>query len=136
LSAHMYFAEDAIDFEALRAIGPDFYVSAYNLSDGKMEVWGKDMLTAQTLRAAFSFPFVYSPCTVGGKDYIEGAALRPLNFDVLLSDDASSSGRHSDIDTIIVLNIFRSEKLIQSPAISTMRGCARSWSRTNCSSSN
>lgn len=115
LSAHMHFAEDAIDFDALRTIDPDFYISAYNLSDRKMEVWGKDMITAQTLRAAFSYPFIYSPCSIGGSEYIEGAALRPLNFDVLLSEDADSSGRHSDIDSVIVLDVLRSEKLIQSP---------------------
>ena len=115
MSAHLHFAGDAIDFDALRTIDPDFYVSAYNVSDGKMEIWGKDMITAQTLGAAFSFPFIYPPCTVGGKDYIEGAALRPLNFDILISDDENSSGRHSDIDSVIVLDILRSEKLIQSP---------------------
>ena len=51
LSAHMHFAEDAIDFNALRTIDPDLYVSAYNVSDGKMDIWGKDMITAQTSRA-------------------------------------------------------------------------------------
>jgi predicted acylesterase/phospholipase RssA len=80
-----------------------------------MEIWGKEMITAQMLRAAFSFPFIYPPCTIGGKDYIEGAALRPLNFEMLVSSDENSSEGHSDIDSVIVLDILRSEKLIQSP---------------------
>jgi predicted acylesterase/phospholipase RssA len=115
LCAHLPFAEHAIDFDALPAIEPAFYVNAYNVSRGEMSMWGKDEINPDTLRAAFAFPFIYAPYQVDGDHYIEGAALKTLNFDALVSDDPREPGRHRDVDTLVVLDILSADKLIQPP---------------------
>ena len=75
LCAHLPFAEQAIDFAKVPGIKPEFYINAYNMTQEQMTIWGKDQITPEHLRAAFSFPFIYPPTRIGSDDYIEGAAI-------------------------------------------------------------
>ena len=115
LCAPLPFAEQAIDFEALRQLGSHFYINAYNVTQSRMEIWGKDEITPDHIRAAFAFPFIYPPYRIGDDDYIEGAAIQPINFGALVSDSDVGPGLHHDLDTLVILDILGSEKLIRTP---------------------
>ena len=115
LCAPLPFAEQAIDFEALRQLESHLYINAYNVTQSRMEIWGKDEITADHIRAAFAFPFIYPPYRIGGDDYIEGAAIQPINFGALVSESESSPGLHRDLDTLVIFDILGSDKLIRTP---------------------
>ncbi|RXZ43594.1 patatin-like phospholipase family protein [Crenobacter cavernae] len=112
LCAHLPFAEQVIDFAAIAAIKPDFYINAYNVTQQKMTVWGKNEITPAHLKAAFSFPLIYPPYTIGDNDYIEGASIDTLNFKALVKDDGSL---HPELDTLVVFDILGADKLIAKP---------------------
>ncbi|WP_223851274.1 patatin-like phospholipase family protein [Cupriavidus pauculus] len=122
LCAHLPFAEEAIDFDALRAGNTHFYINAYNVTQSRMEIWGKEDITPDHIRAAFAFPFIYPPYRIGESDYIEGAAIQPVNFGALVSDSADTPGLHRDLDTLVIFDILGSEKLIRKP-----RGLYDAW---------
>lgn len=115
LCAPLPFAEQAIDFDALRALDSHFYINAYNVTRSRMAIWGKDEITPDHIRAAFAFPFIYPPYRLGDDDYIEGAAIQPINFGALVSDNEASPGLHRDLDTLVIFDILGSEKLIRKP---------------------
>jgi predicted acylesterase/phospholipase RssA len=115
LCAHLPFAEQAIDFKALKKARPQFFVNAYNLSKGKMAIWEKEVITPDHIKASFAFPFIYPPYPLDGDDYIEGASVDSLNFEALVSDDEDTPGVACDIDTIIVFDILGDKKLITKP---------------------
>lgn len=132
LCANVPFAEDVIDFTKLPHLDGEFYVNAYNVTQGKMAIWGKRNLTPAHFRAALSFPLIYSPTRIDGDDYIEGAAIDTINFRALLArppapadgEEAKSffcngnerqQGLHEDLDTLVVFDILGSKKLIQPP---------------------
>ncbi|QQX86679.1 patatin-like phospholipase family protein [Cupriavidus necator] len=115
LCAPLPFAEQAIDFEALRQLESHFYINAYNVTQSRMQIWDKDEITADHIRAAFAFPFIYPPYRIGADDYIEGAAIQPINFGPLVSDSEASPGLHRDLDTLVIFDILGSEKLIRTP---------------------
>jgi predicted acylesterase/phospholipase RssA len=116
MCAHLPFAEDAIDFAAVKKSKADLYINAYNLTKSKMTIWGKDEISVEHVKAAFAFPFIYAPFRLGGDDYIEGASVDSLNFKALVSDDKESPGICRDIDTIVIFDILGNNKLIQKPA--------------------
>ncbi|BAK76877.1 patatin-like phospholipase [Pseudogulbenkiania sp. NH8B] len=122
LCAHLPFAEQVVDFDAIAAVAPEFYINAYNMNREKMVIWGKDEITPEHLKAAFSFPLIYPPYTLDGEDYIEGAAIDTLNFKALVNDDPASPGKHCDIDTLVVFDILGADKLIRKP-----RGLYDAW---------
>src|SRR5262249_32942923 len=100
LSAHPQFIEDLIDFDKLQAIDPNkiaieinaFCIETRELvdftnyqidrdkkpicDDGKLI---RKRITADHLRAAMSFPFIYPPYRIGRHHYFEGAAFQCLN---------------------------------------------------------
>ena len=115
LCAHLPFAEQAIDFDAVRSIVPNFYINAYNTSRSQMTIWGKDQITPEHIRAAFSFPFIYPPYCIDGEDYIEGAAIDTLNFKALVDDTPGGDALHPDLDTLVVFDILGADKLIRTP---------------------
>ena len=133
LCAHVPFAEEVIDFAALPGAPGAFYINAFNVSRGKMSIWGKDEITPEHFRAALAFPFLYPPYRLGGEDYIEGAAIDTINFRALVAEkpdpdpDAAppdtflyrgeerTTGLHEDLDTLVVFDILGSEKLIRRP---------------------
>ncbi len=117
MCAHLPFAEQVIDFEAIPKIKPEFYINAYNMNRSKMTIWNKSEITPEHLRAAFSFPLIYPPYTLNGEDYIEGAAIDTLNFKALVNDaeDAEKKGLHCDLDTLVIFDILGADQLIRKP---------------------
>jgi predicted acylesterase/phospholipase RssA len=114
LCAHHPFLEQAIDFNAIGSMRPEFYINAYNMNKGEMTIWSKEEIAQIHVRAALSFPFLYPPTEIGGDDYIEGAALETLNFHPLMTQ-ADGSGARDDIDTVVVLDILGEDRLIRKP---------------------
>ncbi|SMC26445.1 Patatin-like phospholipase [Andreprevotia lacus DSM 23236] len=116
LCAHVPFVEEVVDFARMRDFNGHFYLNAYNLDRHEMTIWhGKDV-DATHFRAALSFPFLYPPTELPGKDgkierYIEGAAIDTLNFKALLADH----GPCSDVDTLIVFDVLGAEQLLRAP---------------------
>lgn len=108
LCAPVPFIEEVVDFQALRNLREDIYINAYNITDRKMEIFGKDQITPAHFRAAFSFPFIYPPTEINGKLYLEGASVDALNYKSLI-------GTHPDVDTIVVFDVLGSDKLITPP---------------------
>lgn len=110
LCAHVPFAEDVIDFAAIRDIEPYFYVNAYNLTQHKIENFDNDPheITPLHLQAALSFPFLYPPTRIGNDWFIEGAAIDCLNFHELLKN-------HPNLEDIVVFDILGAEKLLRTP---------------------
>lgn len=116
LCAHLPFAEDAIDFAAVKKMKPQFYINAYSLTKEKMRIWDKSEITVDHIKAAFAFPFLYPPYHLNGEDFIEGASVDSLNFEALISDDEKTPGIERDIKTIVIFDILGTKKLIQKPA--------------------
>ncbi|HEY7648518.1 MAG TPA: patatin-like phospholipase family protein [Methylomirabilota bacterium] len=87
LAAPFPFLEEVVDFGKFKqkAEGRRFnlFVNAYCITTAEMELFGNDKIDAPHVRAALSLPFLYPPGRVDGKDYLEGAAQEPLNFDGL-----------------------------------------------------
>lgn len=108
LCAHVPFAEQIIDFDAIADIQPEFYVNAFNLRTRKMENFNKAQLTPQHLHAALSFPFLYPPTELDGGLYIEGAALDCLNFKDLLA-------LHPQLEEIVVFDLLGADRLLRAP---------------------
>jgi len=111
LCAHLPFLEKAVDFSGVARMRPQFYINAYNLSEHRMQNWGKHEIGPEHVRAALSFPFLYAPTTIDGSDYIEGAALDTLNFDPFIE----GKGEHHDADTLVILDILGDERLLRKP---------------------
>ncbi|WP_211468103.1 patatin-like phospholipase family protein [Collimonas silvisoli] len=114
LCANLPFVEKAIDFAAVPAMKPEFYINAYNLTQGQMKIWSKQEIGPAHVRAALSFPFIYAPTQIDGDDYIEGAALDTINFTPFVSADGMP-GQHDDLETLVVLDILGDAKLIRKP---------------------
>lgn len=112
LCAHVPFVEHIVDFKKLPGVAPDFYVNAYNISDHRMETWGKETITHAHYQAALSFPFLYPPFELNGKKYVEGAVFDCLNYQPFT---APLGGAHADVETIVVLDVLGIEKLIREP---------------------
>lgn len=102
------FLETIIDFERLKRIAPTFYMNAYNIDRQIIDDFGKDVITADHVRAALAFPFIYGPFTLGGCRYYEGAVVDCLNFKDLVE-------RHPRLERIVVLDVLGSDRLIRVP---------------------
>lgn len=132
LCAHVPFAEEVIDFSRLKGLKREFYINAFNITQGEMTIWDKHEITLEHFRAALSFPLIYPPYRIGEDDYIEGAAIDTINFRALVAetpkqDDGQARkafrwhgeprrhGLHQDLDTLVVFDILGSDKLIRPP---------------------
>lgn len=115
MSAHLPFAEQVIDFDAIAKLKPAFYINAYNLNQEKMTIWNKHEITPDHIKAAFSFPMIYPPYNVDGDDYIEGAAIDTINFKAIVNDDLAHPGLHRDVETLVIFDILGADKLIRKP---------------------
>ena len=118
MCAHLPFAEQVIDFDAIPKLKPEFYINAYNMNRAEMTIWGKGDITPAHLRAAFSsFPLIYPPYTLNGEDYIEGAAIDTLNFKGAgqATTKTPSKGLHCDLDTLVIFDILGADQLIRKP---------------------
>ncbi|MFL0797156.1 MAG: patatin-like phospholipase family protein [Cellvibrionaceae bacterium] len=108
MCAHVPWIDNAVDFEALADFDGDFYINAYNITDHEMELFHNSELNAEHFKAAMSFPMIYPPYEMNGKQYIEGAAIDALNYKSLVN-------KHPEIDTIVVFDVLGIDKLIREP---------------------
>ena len=114
------FVEQAVDFSKLKEFEGDFYMSAYCIESGKMEIFEKKEITIEQFQAALAFPLIYAPFKMNGMTYLEGAAKDTLNFKGLL--EKRRRKRHPVIDTIVVLDVLGMKELIAEP-----RGLYDAW---------
>ncbi|MGA7035241.1 MAG: patatin-like phospholipase family protein [Pseudolabrys sp.] len=114
------FVEQAVDFSKLKEFEGDFYMSAYCIESGKMEIFEKKEITIEQFQAALAFPLIYAPFKMNGKTYLEGAAKDTLNFKGLLEKRKRKG--HPVIDTIVVLDVLGMKELIAEP-----RGLYDAW---------
>ena len=106
------FVEQAVDFSKLKEFKGEFYMSAYCIESGKMEIFEKKEITIEHFQAALAFPLIYAPFKMNGKTYLEGAAKDTLNFKGLLEHRKDYS---EVIDTIVVLDVLGMKELIAEP---------------------
>ncbi|MFY9786309.1 MAG: patatin-like phospholipase family protein [Pseudolabrys sp.] len=114
------FVEQAVDFSKLKEFEGDFYMSAYCIESGKMEIFEKKEITIEQFQAALAFPLIYAPFQMNGMTYLEGAAKDTLNFKGLLEKRKRKG--HPVIDTIVVLDVLGMKELIAEP-----RGLYDAW---------
>ena len=114
------FVEQAVDFSKLKEFEGDFYMSAYCIELGKMEIFEKKEITIEQFQAALAFPLIYAPFKMNGMTYLEGAAKDTLNFKGLLEKRKRKG--HPVIDTIVVLDVLGMKELIAEP-----RGLYDAW---------
>ncbi len=133
------FLEDLVDFGKLGKFGGDFYINAFSPDKARefkpevgksgtgsgMELFAKEDIGPDQVRAAFAYPFIYPPVKIDGRLYFEGADRDPIGFGNLLSifglkiDDKGnliSSQRIGKI-TIVLIDILASlsEYLLREP---------------------
>ena len=101
--------EEVVDFSELRRYPGDFYLNAYNVTDERMEIFGKDEITVDHFHAGLAFPFIYSPFKMNGKTYIEGSAIDTLNYRGLLEK------KRPKLKTVVVFDVLGADKLIREP---------------------
>jgi len=106
------FVEQAVDFSKLKEFKGEFYMSAYCIESGEMEIFEKKEIMIEHFQAALAFPLIYAPFKMNGKTYLEGAAKETLNFKGLLK---ARMGRPNVIDTIVVLDVLGIKELIAEP---------------------
>ena len=102
-------AKDKIDFERLCEAEPFVYTNAYNLNNHELEMFAnKDKkynpITAETLMAGSSLPYIYEPRRIGKDWYCEGATVDTVNFKDLVKN-------HKDLDEVWVLKIVDYQQL-------------------------
>ena len=107
------FVEQAVDFSKLKEFKGDFYMSAYCIETGKMQIFEKEEITIEQFQAALAFPLIYAPFKMNGYTYLEGAAKDTLNFKGLL--DKHKGRRRPVIDTIVVLDVLGMKELVAEP---------------------
>ena len=119
LCAPFPFVEDFIEFSKLGAFKGNFYMNAYCIDSGKMELFDKEEILKEPeahFHAALAFPYIYPPEQVGGKHYYEGSAVDPLCLSNLLKliDRRQIS---NDEHTIVLIDVLGSlqKKLIRLP---------------------
>jgi NTE family protein len=128
LCEHAPWIDDIVDFKKLRGFEGEFYMNAYNLTDGKKEIFTKKQINAEHFRAALAFPFIYPPFSINGKAYIEGSAIDTLCFEGLLKYRRDRLEREKAGETatrelavlepltdVIVFDVLSSKKIIREP---------------------
>lgn len=114
LCASIPFLEETVDFKALRQISPSFYINAYNITDRHMEIFGKEEINADHVRAALAFPFLYPPYPITDpasgeqKLYFEGAAHDCLNYKALVENEP-------EVKRIVVFDVLGADELMRTP---------------------
>jgi predicted acylesterase/phospholipase RssA len=117
------FLEDLVDFPKLNEIQHDFYLNFFSpehvpaaaraaqapqSGTGKaMRLFANGDIHPEHVRAAFAYPFVYTPVTVGKELAFEGATWDPISFGNLLSEDGqlSQAGDIAQIETVVLVDI-------------------------------
>ena len=112
------FVGEVVDFPELKKFKGEFYLSAYCIETRRMEIFPKDEINCEHFQAALAFPFIYEPFKLGGKTYLEGAAMDSLNFKGLYEhrkEERGKSEKPSPIETIVVCDVLGMARLIDMP---------------------
>jgi NTE family protein len=124
---HAPWIDEVVDFDKLKSFPGEFYMNAYNITDGKMDLFSKEQITPDHFRAALAFPLIYPPFKIKGKTYIEGSALDTLCFDGLLSyrdkqlneERAGKASRKlaklEPLRHVVIFDVLSSDKIIREP---------------------
>lgn len=112
ICANAPFIELMTDFEGLKHVKEEVYLSAYCLTDHKMVTFSKEEIDMKHFGASLSYPFLYPPTEIEGKLYIEGATEDPFNFAGVLDYAANTKKK---LDNILVLNPFGYDGYLQPP---------------------
>ena len=125
LCEHPPWIEDVVDFDRLKEFPGEFYMNAYNITDGQMEIFREAEITPDHFRAALAFPFIYPPFVLYGKSYIDGSAIYTLCFEGLLEYREEQIRRAKDktdrepdlppLRTIVIFDVLSSKKIIREP---------------------
>jgi NTE family protein len=128
LCDHAPWIDEIVDFEKLQAFPGEFYMNAYNVTDGQMEIFTKQDIRAEHFRAALAFPLIYPPFRMKGKAYIEGSAIDTLCFEGLLKyrkdrlerEKAGETEEHKlavlePLENVIVFDVLSSKRIIREP---------------------
>jgi len=110
--------DEVVDFAKLKDYPGDFFINAYNIDDGKMEVFSKEEVTLDHFHAGLAFPLIYAPFKLNGKTYIEGSAIEPLCFEGILKEDERpklAKHKREKLKTIVVFDVLGRDKLIHDP---------------------
>jgi NTE family protein len=113
--ARVPFIDDLVEFDRLQDFHGDFYMNAYNVTERKLENWGKEDIDREHFLASLSYPFIYEPTTLRGDLYYEGAATDCLNFKFLVGKGPWGEPRHPEIETLVVFDIIGHERLLHRP---------------------
>jgi predicted acylesterase/phospholipase RssA len=128
LCDHAPWIDEVVDFDKLQEFPGEFYMNAYNITDGKMELFTKQEISPDHFRAALAFPFIYPPFKLNGKTYIEGSALDTLCFEGLLRyrDDRLNKeragqtktqklARRAPLRNVVIFDTLSAKKIIREP---------------------
>ena len=111
LAAPFPFLEEVVDFRKFRGnlqartFKGQLFVNAYCINTNSMEIFGNDKIDAPHVRAALSLPFIYPPGEVDNKQYLEGAALEPLNFQGL-TQNLRAQAASADPPAVVLLDVM------------------------------
>jgi predicted patatin/cPLA2 family phospholipase len=125
---HAPWIDEVVDFEKLKDFPGEFYMNAYNVTDRRMELFGKEEITPDHFRAALAFPLIYPPFRLNGKTYIEGSALDTLCFegllryrDAQLKAERGNRARHKRLALqvplrhVVIFDVLSSDQIIREP---------------------
>jgi NTE family protein len=112
LCAHAPFINAMVDFDKLKRVKEEVYISAYSLTNHQMKTFSRDEITFQHFGASLSYPFIYPPTKIDDEEFIEGASEDAFNFQGLV-DYVISDGHK--VDNIIVFDSFGCECYLQVP---------------------
>ena len=125
LCEHAPWIEDIVDFDQLKNFDGEFYMNAYNITKGKMDIFHEAEITPDHFRAALAFPFIYPPFKLNGNTYIEGSAIDTLCFEGLLEYRQEQTRREKDLTdrepdleplkTVVIFDVLSSKKIIREP---------------------
>jgi len=97
------FLDDIVDWQALKYFHGDFFLNAYNITKNRVDMFDKQQLTPQHVRAALALPFVYPPLPVGSDLYYEGADRQPIPF-----THFAEIPRFSETGLVVIMDILNS----------------------------
>ncbi|WP_185961286.1 patatin-like phospholipase family protein [Telmatospirillum sp. J64-1] len=90
---------DKVDFERLqRQKGPALFISATNITQGRRDVFARDKVTLDVLRASACIPTVFRPIQIGDSHYWDGGFMGNPALSPLIG--------HADDMLVIQLNPF------------------------------
>ena len=109
------FIEDLVDFKQLGEKGRDFFLNFTSAADiakaskdaargqsgtgTALQVFSRGDIRPDHVRAAFAYPFIYTPVKIGDRQYFEGANWEPISFGRFLETVSK------DVKTVVLIDI-------------------------------